>query len=51
MEKIKQLIAETEEWLRENPDADRFAKHDMIVRLADLKEELEIMENIQTAKN
>ena len=51
MDKLKQQIAEVEDWLREHPNADRFARHDMIVKLADLKEELETEENLHnTAK-
>ena len=51
MDKLKQQIAEVEDWLREHPYAERFARHDMILKLADLKEQLDVAENLTQVKN
>ena len=45
MDDLQKRISETEDWLREHPDAYWEARHDKIVELADLKTQLENFNN------
>lgn len=45
MAELHQEIAQIEDWLREHPHADWVARHDKIVRLRELNEELNIKIN------
>lgn len=40
MHKIQQEIAEVENWLRENPNGNWEHRYDMIVKLSELKDQL-----------
>lgn len=52
MHKPKELGAtEIENWLRNNPNADWIARHDMIARLKELKEKLTIQQNSNEIKS
>jgi len=52
MHKMNEMsIPQLENWLRENPNADWIARHDMIARLRELKEELTIKQKDNEIKS
>lgn len=51
MENIKQQIEALQHWLREHPNAPLEARHDKIMQLAELKEQLENLNKIQNGNS